>query len=116
MRTVTFLTPPLRDALTVRLEPDERPTLLSLIRQHNLPKQCICGEGKCGTCAVKVAPLHRRSGARSVRLGEAERTALFMSGKLSQQQYESEALPDIPPLWRLACQYVVTDEEIMVAF
>jgi ferredoxin len=116
MRTVTFLTPPLRDKLTIRLEPDDRPTLLSLIRKLDLPKQCICGEGKCGTCAVKVAPLHRGTGARPVRLGEAERNALFQSGKLSQQQYESDALPDIPPLWRLACQYVVTDEEIMVVF
>jgi len=116
MSIVTFLTQPLRDKLTVRLEPREQRTLLSLIREYNLPKQCSCGEGKCGTCAVKVAPLNRQGGSRAVRLSNEERSALFKSGKLSQQQYESEALPDIPPLWRLACQYVVADEEIMVAF
>lgn len=116
MSTVTFLTQPLRDKLTVRVEAGEQRTLLSLIREYNLPKQCICGRGKCGTCAVKVAPMHRLTGPRTVRLSGEEKKALFMSGKLSRQQYESDALPDVPPLWRLACQYVVTDEEIMVAF
>jgi len=116
MSTVTFLTQPLRNKLTIQLEPKDRRTLLSLIREYNLPKQCSCGEGKCGTCAVKVAPLNRQGESRTVHLSDEERRALFLSGKLSQQQYESEVLPDIPPLWRLACQYVVLDEDIMVAF
>ena len=49
-------------------------------------------------------------------MSDEELDTLFMAGKISKQQYESGMLPDIPPLWRLACQYVVTDEEIMVAF
>lgn len=117
MSTITFLTQPLRNKkLTVRLAPQEQRTLLSLIQEYALPKECTCGEGKCGSCAVKVAPMHRQTGPRAVYLSDEERTALFKSGKLSRQQYESKALPDIPPLWRLACQYMVTDEEIMVAF
>ncbi|MBI5750960.1 MAG: 2Fe-2S iron-sulfur cluster binding domain-containing protein [Hydrogenophilales bacterium] len=117
MSTITFLTQPFRDKkLTVRLAPQEQRTLLSLIQEYKLPKKCTCGEGKCGSCAVKVAPMHRQTGPRTVRLSDEERTALFKSGKLSRQQYESDGLPDIPPLWRLACQYVVMDEEIMVAF
>lgn len=116
MGIVTFLTLPLMDKLAVKVNATEKRTLLSLIKEYNLPKECTCGEGKCGTCAVKVAPLRRQTGARTVMLSDEERNTLFMAGKLSKQQYESGKLPDIPPLWRLACQYVVTDEEIMVAF
>ena len=116
MGMVTFLTLPLRDRLAVKVNPGDKRTLLSLIKEYNLPKECTCGEGKCGTCAVKVAPLRRQIGPRTVKLSDEERDTLFMAGKISKQQYESGMLPDIPPLWRLACQYVVADEEIMVAF
>lgn len=31
-------------------------------------------------------------------------------------KYDSDVLKDMPPLWRLACQYQVKDEDILVAF
>lgn len=115
MGTVTFLTPALYREVAVQVPPRGRRTLLSLARKHEVPLRYVCRAGNCGTCAVKVAPL-RRVGPRYVHLSRDERQVLFHAGKLSRQQYESETLGDIPPLWRLACQYVVRDEDILVTF
>jgi ferredoxin len=89
-------------------------TLLELARAHGIPLPCDCMEGNCGACAVKVAPL--RPETSMIRLSERERYLLLAVGKLSQLQYRADTLPDHPPLWRLACEYRVTDEQIMVAF
>lgn len=114
MVTVTFLTPPMREKLVVEVPENARLTLLNLMKRFNLPKQCVCGEGKCGACAVKVAPL--RNSARMVKLSEQERRELFQAGKLTVEEKESPQVTDIPPRWRLACQYVVADEPVLVAF
>lgn len=114
MVTVTFLTPPLRERIVVEVPENERLTLLNLMERYNLPGKCVCGEGRCGTCAVKVAPM--RQNARMVVLSDKEKRELFQIGKLSLEECESGMLQDIPPRWRLACQYVVADEPVLVAF
>ena len=114
MVTVTFLTPPMRDKLVVEVPENARLTLLNLMKRFNLPKDCVCGEGKCGSCAVKVVPM--RSIAKMVCLSDIERKKLLLSGKLSREESELQLLKDIPPRWRLACQYVVADEPVLVAF
>ena len=118
MATVRILgSTALKDRIEARVGVEERRTLLSVMRERDLPHRLTCSEGRCGSCAVKVAPFNRTSGrAGDVRLSDVERRLLFRAGKLSQQQYEAEVLADVPPLWRLACQYVVEDEDIMVVF
>lgn len=114
MVTVTFLTPPMREKLVVEVPENSRFTLLSLMERFNLPKRCVCGEGRCGSCAVKVVPM--RKCAKTVNLSELERRELLLAGKLTREESESRTLKDIPPRWRLACQYVVADEPVLVAF
>jgi len=115
MGNVTFLTPAYYREVTVPVPPRGRRTLLGLGRRHDVPLRCQCRAGECGICAVKVAPLHRAP--RPMRLSQREKEVLYRADKLSPQQFESETLTDIPPLWRLACRYVVNgDEDIVVAF
>lgn len=92
-----------------------RRTLLSLARSHRVPLRYECRRGNCGSCAVKVAALNRPA-SKSVRLDMREKKVLFQAGKLTPQQYASETLTNTPSLWRLACQYEVEDEDILVAF
>lgn len=115
MATVTFLKPGLRDALTVNVRSQEHRTLLSLLTQLKLFDECTCGKGRCGECAVKVAPRAHGGVSRPVRLSTQEKTVLFQAGKLTREQYEADAVLASPALWRLACQYVVRYEEILVA-
>jgi ferredoxin len=113
---VTFLSLKMSDRITVNAETGQGRTLLSLMREFRIPGYCRCEEGKCGSCAVKVLPRPGQAGAKRITLSSREKRALLRSGKLSRQQYEQEATADMPPLWRLACQFVVGDEPILVAF
>ena len=116
MGAITFLSPGLKDKVRVLITPGSSATLLKLAKDLMLPLHCNCESGNCGTCAVKVVPLHRPHGMRTVRLGIIEKNILFQAGKLSWQQYDSDVLKDMPPLWRLACMYQIKDEDILVAF
>lgn len=113
MATVTFLDPPFLERSVTCIAPYGR-TLLNLAGSLNHRLYAECQIGRCGDCAVKVAVLGDR-GACKAQLGEVEKSILYQAGKLSREQYKSETPPDSQSLWRLACQYVVGNEEIVVA-
>lgn len=115
MASVTFLKPDMREPLTVQVRSQEKRTLLSLLTQLRLFDPCACDRERCGECAVKVVPLAHGRKPLPVHLSNYERTVLFEAGKLSREQYEAKLIPASPSLWRLACQYVVRYEEILVA-
>lgn len=112
MGSVTFLAMRLSDRVKVEFEAGS--SLLDIAIKNQIPLPCDCMKGDCGTCAVKVVSLQKDT--RMIRLTDRERNLLRTARKLSNVQYYAEALPDHPPLWRLACEYKVTDEKIMVAF
>jgi ferredoxin len=114
MASVTFVGIKMPDRVQVRVNLDAGGSLLALAMAHRIPLPCDCMQGNCGVCAVKVAPLRRETSM--TRLSDRERYLLLTAGKISQTQYHAESLPDHPPLWRLACEYQVADEKIMVAF
>ncbi len=115
MGTVTFLSPTLTDAVTVRFQDYERPTLLSLAQGHGIPLHGDCLSNCCGSCAVKVAAV-RPSRMDTVSLSAAEKDTLWRAGRLTPEQHQAEALTANTPLWRLACQVVPSGEDIWVAF
>ena len=113
MGCVTFLGMQLADRVKVDVVFEAGRSLLDLAIKNYIPLPCDCMAGNCGTCAVKVVPLQQTS---MIRLSDRERNLLRTAGKISNVQYYANALPDHPPLWRLACEYKVTDEKIMVVF
>jgi ferredoxin len=115
MASVTLLKPDLREPLTVEVRSQENRTLLSLLTQLKQFDPCVCDRKLCGECAVKVVPKTHGRKAPAVDLGDYERTVLMEAGKLSREQYEAKHIPASPSLWRLACQYVLRYEEIIVA-
>jgi ferredoxin len=91
-------------------------TLMDVIEQQGLRHRCVCRTGTCGQCAVKVAVLHQDGAQRpEIQLGQAERETLFADGKLTRHQYASPLLAGGTPIWRLACQYQIGEEDIVVA-
>ncbi len=115
MGTVTFLSPVLPSAVTIRFSKYERPTLLNLAQSHGIPLRCDCRIAGCGKCAVKVAAV-RPSRVFAVRLNTEEKKTLWCAGKLTAEQYQADTLPASSPLWRLACRYIPSGEDVWVAF
>lgn len=114
MGSVTFLGMKLPDRVRVDVIFEAGRSLLDLAIKNHIPLPCDCRVGNCGTCAVKVVPLQHKTSM--IQLSDRERYLLRTAGKISNVQYYAEVLPDHPPLWRLACEYKIADEQIMVAF
>ncbi len=111
MGTVTLLNP-LGKSSTYTMPYGK--TLLNLASSLNLPLYNECRMERCGNCAVKVAVVGKHTTCQS-QPGEIEKSILYRAGKLSREQYKSETPPVRQSLWRLACQYVIGNEEIVVA-
>jgi ferredoxin len=89
--------------------------LLSVMSEHHLREAC-CGKAQCGSCAVKIVPQRADAVSHPIVLSPKEKRALLKSRKLSWPEFDANSLNDMPALWRLACQYVIRDEPILVAF
>jgi ferredoxin len=115
MPNVTFTSPRLKKDITVYATAGDCSTLLSVAREHSVPVNFECENGECGSCAVQVIVLENKA-PLGMDLTEKEKTALKLAGKISKEQIEAAETSDIPPPWRLACQFVVRDEDILVKF
>lgn len=116
MANVTFRSPVMAKDLTVYGIAGERGTLLSLAKAHNVPIPFDCGDGECGSCLVEVEYLGKKGVPMSLSVQEKEKEMLRQLGKITPAEIENAEVNDMPPRHRLACQYVIRDEDIVVSF
>lgn len=115
MANVTFTSPSMPRDITVYAVAGDRGTLLSLAKSHNIPIPFDCQEGECGSCLIKVQNLSPR-GQSGIALQEKEKEVLRQLGKITQEEIMDAEVNDMPPEHRLACQYFVRNEDILVTF
>ena len=115
MADITFSSPKMKKDITVYAIAGDRNTLLSVARAHAIPLSFECENGECGSCAVQVSVLERNR-PLGINLTEKEKTVLKLAGKIKKADIEAAEENDIPPPWRLACQFIVRDEDILVKF
>lgn len=115
MANVTFASPKIKKDITVYATAGDRSTLLAVARAHAIPLDFECENGECGSCAVQVSVLERNK-PLGINLTEKEKTVLKLSGKITKDQIAAAEDSDMPPPWRLACQFIVRDEDILVRF
>jgi len=115
MPNVTFTSPQLKKDITVYAVAGDTKTLLAVAKAHKIPLSFECENGECGSCPVEVSLLsnYRKIGTA---LTEKEKIVLKLAGKITAQQIADAETNDIPPPWRLACQMVLRDEDILVKF
>ena len=90
-------------------------TLLAVAKAHQIPLDFECENGECGSCQLQVTVLTSNA-PYAVALTEKEKTVLRYAGKITAAQIEDAETRDIPPPWRLACQFIVRNEDIVVRF
>jgi ferredoxin len=115
MANVTFTSPAIKKDLTVYAIAGDRRTLLSLAKDHNVPLHHECENGECGSCAIEVTVLTNKQ-PLGEHLTEKEKIVLRLAGKVTKEQIDDAELRDVPPPWRLACQYIIGNEDILVRF
>jgi ferredoxin len=115
MPNITFSNPGYRDKTVYAVAGSHTETVLSIAREHKIPIEFNCGDGECGTCAIKVSSLDNKPRMGSF-LTDKEKVVLKESGKLSADDLEKAEVGDQPPPWRLACQMIVRDEDLLVEY
>ncbi|MDY6942221.1 MAG: 2Fe-2S iron-sulfur cluster binding domain-containing protein [Pseudomonadota bacterium] len=115
MALVTFSNPEFKDMTVYAVAGSHTETLLNLAKAHHVPINFQCEDGKCGTCMVRVSSLDDKPRMGS-HLTEKEKSVLREIGKLSKDEMERLIVEDLPSDWRLACQMIVRDEDILVEY
>ena len=115
MAIIYFSSPLMSRNLKVEAVAGKRSTLLAVAKDNNVKIPFECADGICGSCMVKVIHLDGFR-IKGMALTDKERTVLKSIGKLPKSEEERAAVHDLPPTYRLACQTIVTDEDLLVEF
>jgi rubrerythrin/ferredoxin len=115
MANVTFSSPSLARDITVYAVAGDRGTLLAVAKEHKIPVPFDCQDGECGSCLVEIKHLDP-SVKYGIALTEKEKELLKQLGKITKTEIENAEVNDMPPRYRLACQYFVRNEDIVVCF
>jgi len=115
MATLYFTSPVMSRNKKVDAVVGKRDTILAVAKANNIPIPFECEDGECGSCLIKVVHLDGDR-VKGVMLTDKEKSVLKSIGKLSPRQEERAAVKDLPPTYRLACQTIVTDEDLLIEF
>lgn len=116
MALVTFINPEYRDKTIYAVAGSHTQTVLKLALENKIPINFSCEDGECGTCAVKVSSLDKKNQRMGGPLTEKEKIVLKQLNKLTTEDLERMIVDDLPSQWRLACQMIVRDEDILVEY
>ena len=115
MATIYFSSPTMNKNKKVTAVAGKRDALLGLAEANGIKIPCECRDGVCGSCLVKVTHLDGER-VKAIMLTDKEYSVLQSIGKLPADEAERALVGDIPPTYRLACQTIVTDEDLLVEF
>lgn len=101
--------------MTIEARAEVGRRLLSVARDHGIGVLFTCSAGACGACLVEVADL---SGAQQAVAppGEDEALLLRAMGKFPPAEGALADVAGAPIRFRLACQYIITDADIVVRY
>ncbi len=114
MAQVTFSSPLLHNEITVYAVAGDTGTILSIAEKNKIPLPFECRDGNCGSCLIEVEHLSGKQ--MGEMLTDKEKSLLKSLGRITKEEIENAEVNDILPKYRLACQYIVRDEDIRVKF
>lgn len=115
MPQITFSNPQYKDKTVYAVAGSHTETVLKIAKANQIPIAFNCQDGECGTCLIKVTGLDKKD-RMSGPPTEKERNLLKQLGKLTDAEISQILVDDFPPPWRLACQMIVRDENILVEY
>jgi ferredoxin len=116
MATINFSNPDYKDKTVYAVAGSHTETVLKIAKENKIPIQFQCEDGECGSCVVRVSSVDQKKSPMGYHLTEKEKTVLRELGKLSKEDLEKLIVDDLPSEWRLACQFIPRDEDILVEY
>ena len=115
MANITFSNPEYKLKTVYATAGSHTETILKIAKENKIPIDFNCEDGECGTCLVQVKRLSDK-GPMAGPLNKKEQTVLVEQGKLTKEEADKMAVDDLPTPWRLACQMIVRDEDLLVEY
>lgn len=115
MATICFSSPLMDKDMTVYAVAGDTHSVLKLAKKNKIPLPFECEDGECGSCVIKVTSLADKP-RMAQALTDKERRTLVAEGLITKQELENAVVNDMPPAYRLACQFIPRDEDILVRF
>jgi len=115
MANVTFSNPDYKIKTVYATAGSHTETILKIAKQNKIPIDFSCEDGECGTCVIKVKSLDK-TGRMGGPLTDKEQQVLLELKKVTKEDVERMRVDDLPTQWRLACQMIVRDEDVLVEY
>jgi len=116
MPSITFSSPLHKDKTVYVVAGSHKKTVLELAKENHIPIDFGCQNDECSTCLVKVINLSNK-GPMGEPLTDREISVLKASGKITPTQVDVMKTNDvITTEWRLACQMVLRDEDLLIEY
>jgi len=115
MANVTFSNPDYKIKTVYATAGSHTETILKIAKQNKIPIDFNCEDGECGTCIIKVTS-QEKTGRMGGPLTEKEHQVLLELKKVTKGDIEKMLVDDLPTQWRLACQMIVRNEDVLVEY
>ncbi|MGD2117370.1 MAG: 2Fe-2S iron-sulfur cluster-binding protein [Chromatiales bacterium] len=115
MPLITFSNPGYKDKTVYAVAGSFTETVLKIAQVNKIPINFDCGDGECGSCVIHVKYLGDKT-PMGYHLEEKEKKVLREMGKISKEELEQMIVDDLPSEWRLACQFIPRDEDVLVEY
>jgi len=91
-------------------------TVLAVAEKNGVKIPHDCKDGDCGTCLILVEFADANKAKMAITLSEKEKAKLRELGKITAKEIQQAEVDDLAPHYRLACQFIVREEEITIHF
>ncbi len=115
MPLITFTNPNYKDKTVYAVTGSFTETVFKIAKTNKIPISFDCGDGECGSCVIRVKYIGHNE-PMGCHLEEKEKEVLRTLGKISKEEMERLIVEDTPSEWRLACQFIPRDEDIVVEY
>ncbi|QLQ31708.1 MAG: (2Fe-2S)-binding protein [Candidatus Thiothrix singaporensis] len=115
MPLITFSSPQYKDKTVYAVAGSFTETVLKIAKTNKIPIDFSCENGECGTCVIKVTQLGEKA-PMGLHMEEKEKKILLELGKVTKEELDDLTTNDQPSQWRLACQFIPRDEDILVEY
>ena len=116
MALINFSSPSYKDKTVYAVAGSHTETVLKIAKENKIPIDFSCENGECGSCVIKVRSVDAGKPRMGYHLTEKEKTVLLEIGKLTKDDMEKIVVDDLPSEWRLACQFIPRDEDVLVEY